>query len=435
MKKILLLSFSIIFLFSCGVSQQHFKTVETQLAKRDYEKASKTIIKAKKSEYGDNNKLLYLMNLGWTFHLAGKSKEAQEVFTEADSTIGDLFTKQTSKDIASFAGNDNNLPFEGEDFEKIMLTIVRTLDFAFSGNGEAARVEVRKVEDRMKFLNAEREQKSTYNEDAFAHYLSALIYELDNEENEAYISYKKAYDAYKVYQKKYGVSQIPLVVKEGVKRYMNEYANDADRTKLEEELKDVSSMDVKEYNKQGQFVFVHYNGYAPKKIDKKFKIQKGHQKDLADDIYMAYPEFQTRKHVIAYAEVSISGQKYKTDVVQPIEAIALIDLKEHMKRIWEKAIARRITKYIASQAAGAVTGDKTWAAIGNLASNLSEQADVRSWRLLPAQIGMSTITLAPGKYDVSVSFHSSTGAVIESTSYKIEVEAGKKVFKWFRTVK
>ncbi|MBN2693049.1 hypothetical protein JXR93_00175 [bacterium] len=436
--------FLLLSLLACGVSQKHYQVVESQLAAKKYDAAEKTIIKAKKSEYGSNNKLLYLLNLGWTFHLAGKHKEAQEVFDEADRTIGDLFTKKTSDDIAAFVGNDNNLPFEGEDFEKIALTITRTLDFMFNGEAESARVEVKKVEERMKFLNSERTEKATYGEDAFAHYLSGLIYEIDEEYNDAYISYFKAYQAYKKYESKYKTST-PAFVKESVMRYADEYANDADLKVLKKELATVNPVKLKDYQKQGQFVFVHYNGYAPKKVERTFKIQRGSQKDLTQDIYMAYPEYVKRTKRIAYAQISINGQTYKTDIVQPIEKIAFIDLKEKLKRIWTKMVVRRVAKFIASELAKGNQNKQTPEQrqnnqfLGNVlhaASNLSEQADLRSWRFLPAEIGMTTISLAPGKYNVDITFHASNGAIIDKTTLtEVEVKAKEKTFKWYQTVR
>ena len=459
---------SIIFLImlsACGVSQKHYQSIEKSLTKKQYQKAEKIIKKAKKDEYGKKNALLYYLNLGWVYHLENNFKSSQEVFEQADAKIGELFTKKTSDDVASVAGNNNNLPFRGEDFEKIMLTIVRTLDFAFANDFEGARVEVLKVDDRMKFLNQQRGNKATYTEDAYAHYLSALIYEIDGEENDAYISYLKAYKFYKRYEAKYGVSylkkryiggnydkksvngyisqyakgymiKVPTFIKQSLKRLMKEYANDSDLSRLEKELADVKSISNSEYKKMGEFVFVHYNGYAPKKVPVRFGINAKRYKNLSTSIQMEYPTFRLRHHNIAYAKVNINGQTYMTDIVQPIDRIAVVDLMDRIGGIFAKMIARRIAKYVASQAAGAATGDKTFALLGNILSNASEQADLRSWRIIPAEIGMVPIVLPAGTYDATITFHSVSGAILEKTTINgINISTNKKVFKMYRTVR
>jgi len=455
-----------IFLSACGVSKRHYQHVETNLSQKNYKKAEKIIKDSKKVEYGKKNALLYYLNLGWVYHLDNNHRDAQAVLDEADNEIRELFTKKTSDDIASFIGNDNNLPFRGEDFEKIMLSIIRTLDFAVQDKLDSARVEVMKVDNRMNFLNQQRQnKKATYTEDAFAHYLSGLIYESDNEYNDAYISYFKAYKFYKRYQRKYGKEylrkryiggnydrrsvnayinqyarsyniKVPYFIKKALKRLMKKYARSGDLQKLEKELANIEEVTEAEYQKMGQFVFVHYNGYAPKKVPIRFSINPRNHRNLTTSIHMEYPTFKLRYHEVAYAKVSINGQTYTTDIVQPIDRIAVVDLMDRIGGIFAKMVARRVAKYIASQASGAATEDKNVALFANIASNISEQADLRSWRILPAEIGMIPISLPEGTYSAKVTFHSISGRVLETTTINdIKISPNKKIFKTYRTVR
>lgn len=432
----------IIFTISgCGVSQTHYRNVERKLSAQDYEGAVKVIKKGKKNEYGKKNRLLYYMNLGWAYHLSGNTKDAQASFEMADQAIGDLFTKKTSQEIGSMVSNDNALPFVGEDFEKIILTIFRGIDFAFHGKGEDARVEIRKVENRLKFLADERQKNkqkhSTYKWDAYAYYLSGLIYELDQEFNNAYISYYKAYKSYKLYRKAYKTA-IPEFVKKSVMRYAEEYASSADLPSIQRELGAYKQrvLPTADYAKKGQLVFIHYNGYAPRKKTASFTIRKGRygQKRLKDIIHMAYPIFKLRKHRVAYATVSVNEEIHRVELVEPIDRIAIIDLKDRLGRIWQKMIVRRVVKYLASEVAGKASGDKTLGAIFHLASNLSEQADLRSWRVIPAEIGMIPITLEPGTYNATMTLYSRHGTVIQSIPFNnLEVKSGQKLFKLYRS--
>ena len=219
---------------------------------------------------------------------------------------------------------------------------------------------------------------------------------------------------------------------------MKEYANDSDLTMLEKELANVKEISNADYKKMGQFIFVHYNGYAPKKVPVRFRINpsKYGRGDITSSIDMEYPTFKLRYHHIAYAKVNINGNSYITDIVEPIDRIAVVDLMDRIGGIWAKMIARRIAKYVASQVAGSATGDKTFALLGNLASNLSEQADLRSWRVIPAEIGMVPISLPLGTYNATITFHSLSGAILDKTTINnIKISPNKKVFKMYRTVR
>jgi hypothetical protein len=66
-------------------------------------------------------------------------------------------------------------------------------------------------------------------------------------------------------------------------------------------------------------------------------------------------------------------------------------------------------KFLAAEKAKAElrkNDDKTLNFLGSLAVDLivgaTEQADVRSWRTLPAEVQLARVTLSPGRYTVSV---------------------------------
>ena len=229
---------------------------------------------------------------------------------------------------------------------------------------------------------------------------------------------------------------VPYYLKVALKRLMKEYVRDIDLNRFEQEFKNIPQISNDEFKKKGQFVFIHYNGYAPKKVPVRFKIDptKYGRGDLTQVITMEYPTFQLRSHRIAYAQININNQIYRTEIVEPIERIAVIDLMDRIGSIFTKMILRRITKYLASKFAGAAANDKTVELLGNLASNLSERADLRSWRVLPAEISKAPILLPPGKYNATITFHAFNGFVIDRIYFNdIIIKPGQKVYKIYRT--
>ena len=76
------------------------------------------------------------------------------------------------------------------------MNVYLALNFAAQGLPDEALVEARKVDLKLKEYARQYEGKNAYQEDAFARYLSGILYESTGEINDAFIAYKKAYEAY-----------------------------------------------------------------------------------------------------------------------------------------------------------------------------------------------------------------------------------------------
>ena len=100
--------------------------------------------------------------------------------------------------------NDNVLPYDGEDFERVLVNVFLALNFAKQGLPDEAIVEARKVDLKLREFARQYEGKNTFQEDAFARYLAGALYESGAEINDAFISYRKAHEAYEKYARAYG---------------------------------------------------------------------------------------------------------------------------------------------------------------------------------------------------------------------------------------
>lgn len=84
-----------------------------------------------------------------------------------------------------------------------------------------------------------------------------------------------------------------------------------------------------------------------------------------------------------------------------------------------KSVARAAVKYAVVQGIedGARKEDETLAdvaaIVGNVFTALTERADTRSWTLLPAQIQIVRLPLAPGMHDVRVAAEGGEGRTLD----------------------
>lgn len=432
-------------LFSCAPKVKHYPLINQHLSNQNYEQALQ-VIKDNKDAYPKRNAALYYMEEGILAHFALRFKESNESLSRAEQIIDELYTRSISKQTASFLINDNTIPYRGEDFESAMVNLFMALNYVGLGLRDEALVEARKVDNKLNIINSRypEDKKNVYKEDAFIRFLMGVLYEADGQDNDAFISYRKAEEIYRTdYRQNYGVSPTGLLIKN--------LLSSAKAMDFQEELReiqgqysDVTFMDPAKKKDMAEIYLIHYNGLGPEKVEKRWVVP------LPDAyiVKVVYPKFQKRHYQIVRGVTTLknvtSGMSYQfsTILMENIGSIAVKNLDNRTGRIKAKAILRATTKYAATKASsraakkegGALAGLLVQVA-GNVASAATEQADTRHWRLLPAEIRVGQIVVPPGEYAGRINFVNASGTII--TSREIEhftVESGEKKFITYRTL-
>jgi hypothetical protein len=164
---------------------------------------------------------------------------------------------------------------------------------------------------------------------------------------------------------------------------------------------------------------------------------------------IAYPKFVKRGYGISHGEVTLrnlkTGRSYtaSTLLMEDIAAIAVLNLENRINRVKAKAIARATMKYLASVAASKAVQERHGELAGmltqmtaNIASVATEQADVRHWRLLPAEIRIGRIIVPSGDYSGSIRFVSAGGAAIHAKQIpSFSLREKEKRFFTYRTLR
>lgn len=128
------------------------------------------------SEYGPRNRLLYSMDRGMTLHLAGEYMQSNARLEAAAQEVERLYTRTIRTETAAFLTNDNVLPYEGDPYEHVMINIIKALNYAAMGQLMDAVVEARQIDHRLNVLSDTAKEKDGYREDAFARYLTGVLY-------------------------------------------------------------------------------------------------------------------------------------------------------------------------------------------------------------------------------------------------------------------
>jgi hypothetical protein len=456
----------------CASTGKVQEELAEQMMLGNYPGALLVVEDQKSGAYDGKNRLLYFLERGMLLHYDRQFAESNIAFEEAKRISDVLYTESLSDQGFSLMSNDYALAYAGENFERTLIHLFSALNYIQLGEPDSALVEVRQVGDYLRKLQVDSTNENVYQEDAFARYLSALLYESGGELDSAFVDYKKAASAYRAYGSKYSVA-VPNSLMPNAERVaarLGEWA-----------LDDLHELDGGVPPNllppgTGEVIVLHYNGLSPIKGQEKYTIpfsqawllvgafqaaaDTGDREDVnraiafasqiagVDSVSVAFPIYVDRPYEIVHMMPQASGalEISVPELVEDIGAIAVKDLADRIVRIRTKAIARAAVKYAIQKGAEATArlaggnyGDLLAAATalaGNIARYASEQADKRVWSTLPDQIWMSSIVLPEGTHDLTIDFVNAEQVVVESHSFpEIQVSAGSRQFITVRTVK
>ena len=454
----------------CGPSINRYQLIEDSLRANDPKRADAIVEQAEK-DYGSKSLVLYGMDRGMTLQLAGDYQKSNAVLEQAEEEVDRLYTRRIRTETAAFLTNDNTLPYEGDPYEQVLINVVKAINYALLGQWQEALVEARRIDHRLNVLSDRTFDKNAYRDDGFARYLSGILYESTGDLNNAFIDYRKAYEAFEA-TRSWSHLSAPTQLRADLLRT-------ADAMHLSQEFREYQHLfpettwESSETTQQlAHVVVISYNGRAPRKEDQFLDLpisldalqlvllnrgfsQSNRQNNRVADsvlyglngrvVRVALPRLVPQKTQVRSDPVTLSSDtgaqlNGHTEVVHSVTALADKTLSDRLPGIAAKALARAAMKYTlaegatrgAQQAAGKDAGPWVGLLVGLLTHGLavaSEEADKRSWQTLPDEIHLTRLWVPPGRYQAHIG---GSGQSIDSAGTKtartLTLGAGETVF-------
>ena len=376
------------------------------------------------------DRVLYLMNTGMLERMSGDYDASTRSLEAAKGQIEQLRALSIREQALSVTVNDATKAFTGEDYEQVMVNNFLALNYLERGQLDAARVEALQVDVLLREKQQRTSKGNPYQEDAFARYLTGIVYEDEGEWSDAMIAYRKAYEAYNKQLKAFGVA-IPETLKHDLIRLADRMGIADEAKRYREEFKIDKTPSEQELLDRGEVVFVLNAGLAPLKREKAVTAPNPATGRI---VRVAVPEYRPRAHSFAFASLSADSASARTSRVENVEAIAMKTLDSEMPGITARAIARAIAKDTIAGAAASSgnSSNSSGAALLGLAVNLAgvftERADTRSWFTLPGEIHLARLALPPGEYRLKIELHGKDERVLDSNEIKIALRKGEKKY-------
>ncbi len=356
-----------------------------------------------------------------------------------------ISAQEAGRGAASLLVNDKTLEYQGEGYEKVLIHAYKARNYLLLGDQEAARVEIRNAnmrqdEERKKHqaaidAAAAEEKKSTINTGAmtskidaefasqqtimsrvktpyqnpFATYLSGYVYEANGEPDDAFIDYKSVYT----------VLPNP-VVSEDVSRMAAKLGRSGEARALR------VSAAAKASAGQDTLVIID-NGFAPHRRELKFPIPTP-QTVLFAAVPLTQPVPTDLDEVdVLDADGHALG---RTSMMVDVEAMSVRDLRDRypgiLVRQFVRLAAKEAAAYAAKEAAKQDATASLIVSIGTSVGNaITEQADLRTWYMLPRSIHVARVRTPPGSTSVTLRLLGPGGTTLRETQVPI-VSNGKE---------
>ncbi|MBN2703906.1 MAG: hypothetical protein JXR23_06810 [Pontiellaceae bacterium] len=449
----LFLTASVLFLSGCNLlrtDKSHYAGTDEMLAKGNYPAAIARIDAARNEAYKPKDRVLFYLDMGMLLHWNGEYKESNEYLEMAERAIDENFTKSLSRAATSLLLNDNVLDYAGEDYEDIYLNLFKALNYLALNQDDDALVEIRRIDNKVKLLddkygkmalelsNAEeakvpfRPGKSYFQDSALGRYLGVLLYRKDAKWDDVRIDLERIDQAWKLQPDIHPFPQPDL------------------SDEQERSTKDQARLDL-----------IAFYGRSPEKKADTFYIHT--EKDLivlasTDEDYLgkqrlddfgviAWPDIREGYHFkfqlpsmykipsrVQRVEVVISGGP--TADLQPIESIEnaaeeTFSIKKPL--IYLKTLTRAVVKGLATERAKEkMVQDVNDGALAfliriftDVATDQTENADLRVSRFFPAEAAVREIHLDEGVYDLRINYYDINNSLIysdERTDVRIDTD-------------
>ena len=378
------------------------------------------------------DELLRLLFEGVAAHYAADYTRSAGVFDRASLIAEDRTTKSISKAALSLMVNDMSLAYEPSRTERLLLPYYAALGYVNAGKYEEAAIEARRLSSMLQVLQ-DKEDAPPRHLEAFFRYFAGTMFEIAGENADADVAYRNAFaldstslplratpasdSADVVLLIEHGYA--PHRVQESLLVMLGDHeTHQLDGSRSEDERRRASSnvaARVMEFaSNAGPRTGPPRSRTLRVPPPSNIKASTDERCDSACEKHEDHSYLLRLSWPVMYAP-AYRAPRISVDTVDVAAfthvAIAdgvLDDFRREQPAIVARAIARAATKYLIGKSAEDEIGKKNEAlgdvvgAIANIAGAVSEQADTRSWHLLPGTITVVRMTMAPGTHRLRV---------------------------------
>lgn len=479
-RHIIVVLVSLLVILSCTTrSVKREKLLTKSASKQEYKKTIKSI-RNSPDLYGKLNQFLYWFDLGILFHYLGQYDSSLFHLEKAEAVLDELYARSILNEAASLLTNDNLRPYRAKRYEQILLHQFLAFNYLVKDEYDEALVEMRKVQLVFDRFKSKDEGKDKYNDDGMAHFLSSVLYEAQDENDNSVISLYKSVSAYQN-----GPIPIPADVNDLAYFRLMQDERDDDIMELNLETgRSEENIPGLYNNPQSEIILIGYSGECPileeaifwgtyvvdgllivhyrnpygdtvtvalpaPPIPEKEKKKKDEEGETLSGttfhIKFALPSIVIRESQAGHFKVTVdtlSNESIKSTLLTDTDLLLEKDLIDNHARTIARTALRVVLRTISAQKTKKEL--RTDKPLVNLFVNLGtdvatdqlEKADTRLCFFLPKAVHITRIPVEPGTHRLEAAVIGRDGSTIDQKTWDtIAVEYGQKKFIFYPALK
>ena len=370
--------------------------------------------------FREDDALLRALNTGVTTFYASQFARSAAVLDSAALLADDRITASLSRDVLALVTSDLARPYQPRRTERLFIAYYAMLSYAHVERWEDAAVEARRLSSlRGQYsANVSLDERSTH---GAMHYLAGAVFERAGERGAAQVAYRNASallgaPADSVRDKlTLGNGELLLVVERGFVAHrttasINVFFGSSDRDSLSDSSAIRSGVPSRIAERMARGDRSGVTVYGHEQVPRVRRGTRDHDDDDDDDddrdgywLSVAVPSLRRMTRPsggdvgLAIDGIQLSSSRMNA----MIDDASAADERRERVALLTRAVARAATKYALAKAVKDKKGEVA-GKIVNIGASMLERADNRSWHVLPQEIRLLRVPLAPGQHTVQL---------------------------------
>lgn len=405
---------TVLVLSACATGPTHDSQVSGTLTATSQGDITGAINQLESQTNAKKGDLLLNLEKGELLRIGSRYKESLAAFEVADIKVNEWEATAKSNpaklmgQVGAVLMGDNSRDYEGQDYEKVMLTTRMAMNRLSLGDLDTARVDIKRTHEREAVIAefraketeaAEKDAKDkgikpgakelngypieTLNDpevlklkngfqNALSHYMAGFVYEALNEPGLAAPGYRKAIELR---------PDLP-VLEEGLRGL--------DKRTSFQRQKGVTDV-----------LFVIESGNSPARKSQKIAFPVPTGSGLIT-VSLSFPVIYPDKNAQHIGQINLGSMSLPTALITDFNVMARKALKDELPGIQLRSAVRAIGKGVLQDQANKKLG-LFGGLVGNVVAAATEpDADDRMWRALPGRVFIARSFVTPGDYDLRI---------------------------------